>query len=84
MFSEKDLKQIKQQDLTLEKVNLQVESFTNSIPFVEVITAASVGNGIEIISENNQLKLIDFYEDRKENLDIVNVCSCFRCCHENV
>jgi len=71
MFSEKDLKQIKQHDLTLEKVSQQIETFKNSIPFVEVITAASVGNGIEVISENNQQKLIDFYDSKKDNLDIV-------------
>ena len=71
MFSEKDIKQIKNHNLSLEKVYQQIETFKKSIPFVEVITAASVGNGIEVISENNQQKLISFYEDKKENLDIV-------------
>ncbi|MFT4698865.1 MAG: hypothetical protein ACI9SJ_002023 [Flavobacteriaceae bacterium] len=71
IFSEKDLKQIKQHNLTLEKVNQQKATFINSIPFVEVITSASVGNGIEVISKDNQQKLISFYEDKKESLDIV-------------
>ncbi len=70
-LTKKDIQQLKDHGLTIEKVFRQIETFSLGIPFVELVTAASVGNGIEVISPDNQQKLITFYEDRKDSLDIV-------------
>ena len=70
-LTKKDIQQLKDHGLTIEKVYRQLESFSNGIPFVDIVTAASVGNGIEAIATENQQKLIDFYEDRKDKKDIV-------------
>lgn len=67
----KDIQQLKDHGLSIEKVYRQLETFSLGIPYVEVITAASIGNGIEAISEENKKKLIAHYEDRKDRLDIV-------------
>ncbi len=66
-----DIQQIKDQGLSIEKVYRQFETFSLGIPFIEIVTAASVGNGIEAITKENQFMLVDFYEARKDYLDIV-------------
>jgi len=70
-LTKKDIQQLKDHGLTIEKVFRQIESFSNGIPFVEIVTAASIGNGIEAIAQENQQKLINFYEGKKNKLDIV-------------
>lgn len=49
----------------------QLETFTRGIPFLDVVTAASVGNGIEVITDNDQKKLISLYEHKKDSLEVV-------------
>ena len=70
-LSKKDLEQLKEYGLTLEKVYYQLKTFSEGIPFVEVITPASISNGIEAIDTNDQQKLIEFYDSKKDNLEIV-------------
>ncbi len=70
-LTKEDIKYFKEHGLTLEKVYRQLEAFSLGIPFVNIITAASIGNGIEQISVENQQKLIDFYEDKKDKKEIV-------------
>jgi len=70
-LTKQDIKQLKDHGLTIEKVFRQLESFSLGIPFVEVVTAASVGNGIEAIANEDQQKLIEHYENKKNSLDIV-------------
>lgn len=70
-LTKQDIRQLKDHGLTIEKVFGQLESFSLGIPFVEVVTAASVGNGIEAIANKNQQKLITHYENKKDSLDIV-------------
>ncbi len=70
-LTKKDIQQLKDHGLTIEKVFRQIESFSNGIPFVEIVTAASKGNGIEAIALENQQKLINFYDGKKDRLDLV-------------
>ena len=70
-LSKKDLEQLKEHGLTLEKVYYQLKTFSDGIPYVKVVTAASVSNGIESISKDDQQKLIEFYDSKRNNLDIV-------------
>jgi hypothetical protein len=71
MLTEKDVKQIEAHGLTLQTVYKQLETFSLGIPPTEVVTAASEGNGIEVIPEDIQQKLVTLYEDNKEELEIV-------------
>lgn len=71
MFTKKDLRQIEEHGLSLQQIYSQFETFTRGIPHASVITAASVGNGIEVIPTESQNKLIDLYEKRRGKLDIV-------------
>ncbi len=70
-LTKQDIAFFKNYGLTLEKVYRQLEAFSLGIPFTEIETTASIGNGIEVISEENQQKLIDFYDTKKNNLEIV-------------
>lgn len=70
-LTKKDIKQLKEHGLFTENVFNQLESFSLGIPFADVVTPASVGNGIEVIAKENHQKLITFYESKKDNLDIV-------------
>lgn len=71
MFTKKDLKQIEEHGLSMQQIYRQFETFSIGIPHANIITAASVGNGIEVIPAESKQKLIDLYEDRKVKLDIV-------------
>ena len=71
MLTEKDLQQIKDHGIPLQTIYKQLETFSLGIPPADVVTAASVGNGIEVIPEDKHQKLIDLYENSRNELDIV-------------
>jgi len=70
-LTKKDIEQLKKHGLSIETVFRQLEYLSLGISFVDIVTPASVGNGIEVIAKENQQKLIAFYEERKNNLEIV-------------
>jgi hypothetical protein len=71
MFTKNDLQQIEEQGLDVDDINRQLEIFKRGIPFVKIVTAASVGNGIEIIQEQDRAKLVDLYDEKRKELDLV-------------
>ena len=71
MLNKNDLKQIEDYGLTLQTIYTQLETYSLGIPFVDVVTSASVGNGIEVIPEEITEKLIDIYDKEKSKLEIV-------------
>ncbi len=71
MLTEKDLIQIKDHGISVDQAVSQLEMFMRGIPCTQVVTAASIGNGIEVISQENQEALTAIYDARKEPLDIV-------------
>lgn len=71
MLTKKDLQQIQEYGLPINNLVFQMETFKRGIPFTEVVTAASVGNGIEVISEVNQQMLIELFDDRRNTLEVV-------------
>jgi len=71
MLTKKDLQQIEAHGLSITQVVKQLESFSRGIPFVDIVTAASTGNGIEIIPQDVEQKLIGLYESKKDNLIVV-------------
>lgn len=65
MLTKEDIQQIEKHGLTLKEVVSQLETFAKEIPPTTIVTAASVGNGIEVIPESLQKKLIAKYEKEK-------------------
>lgn len=71
MLEEKDVQQIEENGLTLKKVVSQLETFAKGIPPTTIVTAASVGNGIDQINEASKRELIALYEEVKSQKNIV-------------
>lgn len=46
MFTQQDLQQIEKHGLTPEAVELQLENFRRGFPFLNVVRAASAGDGV--------------------------------------
>ncbi len=71
MLTKKDLQQIENHGLSVDNIVNQLETFSRGIPYVQVVTAASVGNGIEVVPEEIKQRLVSLYEGKKNKLDIV-------------
>ncbi len=71
MLTETDLQQISKEGLHPDSIKEQLDTFIHGIPYAEVVTAASIGNGIELIGKVDQQKLVDLFEEKKEDLDLV-------------
>jgi hypothetical protein len=71
MLTNDDLQQIESKGIHIDKIHRQLEAFARGIPFVKVVTAASIGNGIEVIKDKDRQKLIDIFEKAKDGLDLV-------------
>lgn len=71
MLTEEDIKQIEGTGLTINKVFKQLETFTKGIPHTEVVTSATVGNGIFQLGKKEIAQLESYYDSKKDALDIV-------------
>ena len=70
-FSEKDIIQIQNKGITPEKVEQQIEIFKKGNIFVNIREAATVRNGILSISEEDKQELLEFFETRQDEVDIL-------------
>lgn len=64
MFTEKDIQQIKTRGNDLNIVIKQVENFKNGFPFLELIDAASIDNGIISLNDSDIDKMAAFYDTK--------------------
>ena len=64
MFTEKDKQQIKNRSSKLGNVLSQIENFKKGFPYLEVRDAASVGNGIIKLTEENLQNRISLYDKK--------------------
>lgn len=70
-FTEKDIKQIEAKGLTLQQVESQIELFKTGIPFTNIAEAATIGNGI-IGLDNNQIdEAIIHFETKKDKVSLL-------------
>ncbi|MFD2543227.1 DUF4301 family protein [Lacinutrix gracilariae] len=70
-LTEKDLKQIEAKNLSLDKVNAQIQVFKKGIPFVNLKDAANVGNGILKLSEEEKKQKIQVFEEQRNQKKIL-------------
>ncbi len=70
-FTDKDLKQIQDNDLTLEKVAKQIEIFEHGIPFTNVSEAATINNGIMPLSESHMADYLSIFERERGNTSLL-------------
>ena len=70
-FSEKDINQILQRGLTLEKVKSQIALFKKGIPFVNLESAATKEKGILALTKEESQKYVALFDSKRDNYSIV-------------
>ncbi|GAA4889336.1 hypothetical protein GCM10023311_11710 [Flaviramulus aquimarinus] len=71
MFSDNDIQHIESKDITIEQVNAQVLRLKNGMSYSHLVSAATVGRGIESYEEQEIQDFIELYEENQEALSIV-------------
>lgn len=71
MFTQEDLKQIADHGLTAEAVGQQIENFRRGFPFLSVVRAASPGDGVKILTDEETDEAVARYEEAADRLAVV-------------
>ncbi len=71
MFNDKNILQIKAHGLNEKTLLDQLEIFKKGIPFVKIISPASIGNGIQAFSNDAQRDFVTLFDSQKEDLELV-------------
>lgn len=70
-FTENDIKQIESNDLTLIGIRNQIEIFEAGIPFTNISGAATLNNGIMILSATNIEDYVSLFEAEKNKKSLL-------------
>jgi len=70
-FTQQQIEQIEKKGLTLEQVFKQIDIFKTGLPFVNLESAASLEHGINKLSEAQENFYLSYYQEEKDNLEIV-------------
>ncbi|TXG36860.1 DUF4301 family protein [Seonamhaeicola maritimus] len=71
MFTEKDIQHIHNKGITIDQVNSQIQRLKNGMSYSKLLAAATIGRGIERFSEAESQELIQLFDGKKNNLEIV-------------
>ncbi|WP_290539544.1 DUF4301 family protein [Alistipes sp.] len=71
MFDEKDLQQIREHGLTPGQAETQLENFRRGFPFLNVVRAASPGDGVLVVGAAEADAAVDRYEKEVAGLGVV-------------
>lgn len=69
-FSESDIEQIKQHELTIEQIEKQIANFKSGFPYANIIRPATVNDGIFDLSAQQRKKYIDIYNSVRDTKQI--------------
>ena len=64
-FTDQEINEIKDHGLTPKQVESQIDLFVNGVPNVKLVAPATTSDGIFKLTEADELKFLDFYEDKK-------------------
>jgi hypothetical protein len=70
-FTEKDIRQIQNKGLTVEKINAQIDLFKAGLPFINLKEAATIGNGILKVEDREKEKYINYFESKRDSFSIL-------------
>lgn len=70
-FTDKDIKQIESKGLTVQQVNKQIETFKMGLPFSNLVSAATVDDGISRLDNKQIDDYITLFEQEKDNKSIL-------------
>ena len=71
MFHQKDIEQIKNKGLTVEKIERQISYFKSDFPFIKLSAPAVPGNGINTYTEDEVVELADYFDNNYKNYDVI-------------
>ena len=69
MYSKKDLKNLKNRNLSKKDIELQLENFQKGFGYVKLSAYAAVGKGIKKLSGEEEERFIKIYDENTENTD---------------
>ena len=70
-FTKEEIREIEAHGLTQEQVEEQVAIFKNGVPKVQLIAAATVGDGIQKLSEDKEVACIERYEHIDKDIELL-------------
>lgn len=71
MFTDKDIQQIYDCGLTVQKVQSQIELIKSGMSYSNLVEAAIIGNGILNIEVEKQKEYINLFDNKRDELSIV-------------
>lgn len=71
MFIEKDLDKIKLRGASLETIQQQIENFKKGFPYLNVIKAATIGDGIIALSDSQAGKYAKYFDGKAPKLKLL-------------
>ena len=67
-FSQTDIQQIQEHGLSIDIINQQLSDFQTGFPYSNIISPATIGNGVLPMLDD---KYAQFYDTNKDNYKIV-------------
>ncbi|MFN3382610.1 MAG: DUF4301 family protein [Runella zeae] len=71
MFTEKDLIQIANQGISLETIQQQIAHFQTGFPYLKVLKAATVGDGVVRVEENELATLVEDFDAQAADISLL-------------
>jgi hypothetical protein len=71
MFNANDLKLFQSKGIDIKTIEQQLENFKRGFPYIDLVDAATVKNGIKVFSEAEIEKLQKFYDKNFEDYEIL-------------
>ena len=71
MFSKEDLQQIQQHGLTVEQVEQQIENFRKGFPYLNIVRAAAVGDGVLKLDDEQISAAVERYDAASSAMRVV-------------
>jgi len=73
MLEKKDLIYLKEKGIDQEQINNQLNSFKKGFDFVNLVKPAVVGDGINVLSEGDEARFINLYDEASKTKSIVKM-----------
>lgn len=73
MFSKADLEQFRKRNISTEKIEKQIQNFRKGFPFVRLAAAATPGNGIMVMNEDEVKALKRVFEEKSSDYQITKM-----------
>ena len=76
-FSKKDIAQIKSKGLTVKEVEKQITLFQNGVPFTNLVTEATINDGIMALTADDSIRYNALFDAKKEDIVLLKFVNGF-------